>query len=217
MKYRVNLFPPELEPKLDLFTLNFVMVLWLITGLVVAAATHYSQQVLTETQTATKKIQQEHANRKTLFDTLKTARDTRAQNPVLLAEQKDLNSEQRAKSLLLNELQGREQLKNQGFSVLMRDLSEQHIAEIWLTQISIEEARVRIEGGSLDSSKVPFWVSQLRQSEYFSGRDFAGARMYRNEEDELTFVLSSDLQGLTSADDNVITEVRRGVQQGVTQ
>ena len=209
MKYRINLFPSELEPKLDLFTLNFVMVLWLLAGLVIAVATHHSQQTFIATQASTQKVQQEHANRKTMFSTLKNARDNRVQNPELLAEEKKLSGEEKAKSLLLNELQGREQLKNQGFSVLMRDLSKQHINEIWLTQISIEETRMRIEGGALDSSKVPFWVNQLRQSEYFAGRNFAGARMYRNEEDNLTFVLSSDLQGLISADDDLVTEVRQ--------
>jgi len=209
MKYRINLFPAELEPKLDLFTLNFVMVLWLLAGLVIAATTHYFQQIFIETQTSIEKVQQEHAKLKTMFDTLKKARDTRDQNPELLAKEKKLSGEERSKFLLLNELQGREQLKNQGFSILMRDLSKQHIVEIWLTQISIQETRVRIEGGSIESSKVPFWVNKLRQSEYFSGRNFAGARMYRNEDDDLTFVLSSDLQGLTSDDGNVITEVQQ--------
>lgn len=208
MKYRINLFPDELKPKLDLFTLNFVMVLWLVAGLGVLAVTHYSQQIYIETQASTQKVQQEHAKRKTMFDTLKQARDTRAQDPGLLAKQKKLSGEERAKSLLLDELQGRERLKNQGFSMLMRDLSNRHITEIWLTQISIEESRVRIEGGSTDSSKVPFWVSRLRESEYFSGRNFAGARMYRNDEDDLTFVISSDLQGLASADDDLLAEVR---------
>ena len=209
MKYRINLFPDELEPKLDLFTLNFVMVLWLLAGLVIASTTHYFQQISTETQTSIEKVQQEHSKLKTMFDTLKKARDTRDQNPELLAEEKKLSGEERSKFLLLNELQGREQLKNQGFSMLMRDLSKQHIIEVWLTQISIQETRVRIEGGSIESSKVPFWVSKLRQSEYFSGRNFAGARMYRNEDDDLTFVLSSDLQGLASDDGNLVTEVQQ--------
>lgn len=208
MKYRINLFPDELKPKLDLFTLNFVLVLWLVAGLGVLAFTHYAQQVYIETQASTQKIQQEHAKRKAMFDTLKQARDTRAQDPALLAQQKKLAGEERAKSLLLDELQGRQRLKNRGFSMLMRDLSKQHIKEIWLTQIAIEENKVRIEGGATDSSKVPFWVSKLRESEYFSGRHFAGARMYRNDDDELTFVLSSDLQGLATSKEDSLAEVR---------
>lgn len=208
MKYRINLFPSELKPKLDLFTLNFVLVLWTTAGLGMLGFTHYSQQTYIETQASTQKVQQEHAKRKTMFDTLKQARDTRAQDPALLAEQKKLAGEERAKALLLDELQGRERLKNQGFSMLMRDLSNQHIEQIWLTQISIQENKIRIEGGSVDSAKVPFWVNKLKQSEYFSGRDFAGARMYRNDDDDLTFVLSSDLQGLSEQEEDLLAEVR---------
>ena len=40
------------------------------------------------------------------------------------------------------------------------------------------------------------WISKLREADYFIGRKFAGARMFRNDKDELSFVISSDLAEL---------------------
>lgn len=196
MKYRVNLFPNEIKPKLDLVTLNFVVVVWVLAIGGVGLLSQYYQSVYVDTEHRTQTTQQEYKNQKTLLDTLTEARDNRAQDSKLVELVKTMQGEERDKYLLLTELQGRERLKNQGFSLLMKDLAKQHISEIWLTRININERKIRIEGGSLESSKVPVWVSKLRYSEYFTGRNFAGARMFRNDFDELNFVISSDLTEL---------------------
>lgn len=193
MKYRVNLFPQELKPKLQLVTLNFMLFIWCVSILVMFVLAEHFQERYLVTQKRTQAIQTDYNTKKTLLETLTKARDNRAQDPKLLESVKRLQGEERAKYLLLSELKGREQMKNQGFSVLMKDLAENHIPDIWLTRISISEQKIWIEGGALKSEKLPVWVSQLKESEYFRGRDFAGARMFRNEQDELNFVISSDL------------------------
>lgn len=197
MKYRVNLFPEELKPKLELFTLSFVAVMWAVSLGALFAVSHHYQERYDDLQTRTKDTQAEHRNRKATLQTFIAARDKRAQDQSLVNRVDKLTGESRDKQLLLDELKGREQLKNQGFSTLMLDLSERHINGMWLTRININEQKVRIEGGAQDSAMVPSWVSQLRDSEYFTGRNFAGARMFRDDEDLLNFVISSDLVELT--------------------
>lgn len=193
MKYRVNLFPKELKPQLDLFTAGFVLLMWLLSSVILFSVSESYQREYTEIQAATKDTQQEYNQQTQMLKMLTEARDKRAQDPELLAQVEKLQGEVRDKALLLEELRGREQLKNQGFSALMEDLSESHVDGVWLTRININEQRIRIEGATLESSKVPLWVSQLRDSSYFSGRSFAGARMFRDDRDELNFVISSDL------------------------
>jgi Tfp pilus assembly protein PilN len=151
------------------------------------------QNKFRDIQIATQDTQQLYNQQSSMLTMLTQARDTRAQDPALLAEVQKLQKEARDKGLLLEELKGREQLKNQGFSMLMDDLSTSHVEGVWLTRISIAEQRIRMEGATLESSKVPQWVSKLRDSDYFSGRSFAGARMFRDDEDNLNFVISSSL------------------------
>lgn len=193
MKNRINLFPEELKPKLNLFTAGFVILMWLLSGVVLFAVSQSYQNKFRDIQIATQDTQQLYNQQNSMLTMLTQARDTRAQDPALLAEVQKLQKEARDKGLLLEELKGREQLKNQGFSMLMDDLSTSHVEGVWLTRISIAEQRIRMEGATLESSKVPQWVSKLRDSDYFSGRSFAGARMFRDDEDNLNFVISSSL------------------------
>lgn len=198
MKYRVNLFPEELKPKLNLFTAGFVLLMWLLSGVVLFAMSEHYRYKYQEIQIATRDTQQKYNQQNGMLKMLTAARDKRAQDPALLAEVQKLQNEARDKRLLLDELRGREQLKNQGFSMLMSDLSSSHVEGVWLTRISIAEQKIRMEGATIESSKVPKWVSKLRESEYFTGRSFAGARMFRDESDNLNFVISSDLVQLTT-------------------
>lgn len=193
MKYRVNLFPDELKPKLNLFTAGFVLLMWLFSGVLLFGISEHYRYKYQDIQIATRDTQQQYNQQNSMLKMLTEARDNRAQDPALLAEVQKLQNEAREKGLLLDELRGREQLKNQGFSMLMSDLSSSHIDGVWLTRISIAEQKIRMEGATNESSKVPQWVSRLRNSEYFTGRSFAGARMFRDEADNLNFVISSDL------------------------
>jgi len=193
VKYRVNLFPEELKPKLNLFTAGFVLLMWLLSGVVLFAMSEHYHQEYRDMQVATRDIQQKYNQQTKMLKMLTDARDTRAQDPALVAQVQKLQNEARDKGLLLEELRGREQLKNQGFSMLMEDLALNHVDGVWLTRISIQEQKIRMEGATIDSAKVPFWVSQLRDSNYFTGRSFAGARMFRDDQDNLNFVISSDL------------------------
>lgn len=196
MRYRVNLFPQELKPKLELFTLNFVLLTWLLAGVVLFSMNQHFLFKYDDIQNRTQTIQRDYNNKTKLLRDLTQTRDNREQDPQLLANVQRLQNEVRDKQLLLTELKGREQLKNQGFSTLMKDLATNHVQEIWLTRISINERKIRMEGGSVESSKVPVWVNKLKDTEYFSGRNFAGARMFRDDDDELSFVISSDLSEL---------------------
>lgn len=193
MKNRVNLFPQELKPKLKLFTVNVVIIAWSVSSALLFAVSQNYQATYDDIQAQTRNIQDEYNTKSKTLKMLKEARDTRAQDPALLAEVEKFQREATDKRLLLEELRGREQLKNQGFSMLMRDLSQQHVDNIWLTRINIEEQKIRIEGATLESSSVPIWVNRLKESDYFAGRSFAGARMFRDDEDDLNFVISSDL------------------------
>lgn len=193
MKYRVNLFPEELKPKLQLFTAGFVLLMWLFSGVLLFAISEHYHQEFRDMQVATRDIQQKHNQQTKMLKMYTSARDKREQDPELLAQVNALRIEARDKGLLLEELRGREQLKNQGFSTLMEDLAATHVEGVWLTRISIQEQKIRMEGATVESSKVPFWISRLKSSDYFAGRSFAGARMFRDDEDNLNFVISSEL------------------------
>lgn len=196
MKFRINLYPEELQPKVELFTITFVGVLWSIAGIILFLIGHMYQSSYDELQVQTKDTQTLYSQKTSQLSALTQARDNRKQDNNLVAQVEKLQTEVRAKQLLLQELKGREQLKNHGFSSLMQDLADNHDPNLWLTRINIHEKNVRIEGMTSRSQAVPAWIRQLRGAEYFVGQNFAAARMYRNDEGSLSFVISSDLAEL---------------------
>ena len=106
MKFRVNLFPQELKPKLNLFTAGFVGLMWLFSGVVLFAVSENYRYKFIETQDATRDTQQKYNQQNALLDMLTEARDNREQDPALLAEVQKLQNEARDKGLLLDELRG---------------------------------------------------------------------------------------------------------------
>lgn len=53
---------------------------------------------------------------------------------------------------------------------------------------------VLIEGQATDSAIVPKWLSSLGQTDYFRGQEFSNTRLYRDSEQQINFVISTDTQ-----------------------
>ncbi|MFT5675441.1 MAG: hypothetical protein ACI808_001372, partial [Paraglaciecola sp.] len=118
--------------------------------------------------------------------------DKRQNDQKLLDEIEQNQIVLRLKRRVMNEINGQEDLKSNGFSQLMLDLASNHESGLWLTRINLNERKTIIEGAALESSSIPKWVNKLSLSEYFKGQEFAATRLYRNEEQQLFFILASD-------------------------
>lgn len=207
MKYRINLYPSELRPKVELLTITFVFIVWSVAALILFVISNSYQQSYDDIQLQTRDTQNLHSEKTDKLQALTSERDNRKQDTGLVSRVEALQTEVRAKQLLLEELKGREQLKNHGFSSLMLDLAQNHKPNLWLTRINIHESKVRMEGQTAESETVPAWMRGLRNSDYFAGRNFAAARMFLNDEGSLNFIISSDLTEL------VLEEEQQGAGQ----
>ena len=123
MKYRINLYPSELRPKVELLTITFVFIVWSVAALILFVISNSYQQSYDDIQLQTRDTQNLHSEKTDKLQALTSERDNRKQDSSLVSRVEALQSEVRAKQLLLEELKGREQLKNHGFSLLMLDLA----------------------------------------------------------------------------------------------
>ena len=180
-----------------LLSLNFCLLVWGISLFAVVSAAYFSQSLSSklsnEAQAAALQVQEKQGLIKALTD----ARATRQPDATLLSAIEAGQDDIEIKQTIVDELASREAQKSHGFSDLMLDLAKNHQQQLWLTRIRMESGRLHIEGSALDSAAVPIWVSQLGEADYFNGREFAAARMYRDEEQQLNFVLSSELNDPT--------------------
>lgn len=201
MKNRIDLYQPQFRPKVILLSLNFAFLLWflalaliVVAGFSVAALKNRAQQ---DALLAAQQVKDKTA----LLDVLTKGRDNRKQNPALVSALEQTQKQLQIKKTIVDELANREQQKSQGFSALMVDLAANHQEDLWLTEIHLNESKMSIKGGASDSTAVPNWVNKLSSAEFFIGKEFAAARLYRDESEELKFVLSSEVTDLGTGGD----------------
>lgn len=198
MKSRINLYQEQFKPQVVLLSLNFALLIWalaIITLVIVGFGVGTNNSgAKKEAQTYANQVSEKTTLLSTLADTL----DKRAQDPGLLKTLEGTQKTLKTKQTIVAELGNRQAQKENGFSALMLDLANNTQEDVWLTRISLNESRVRIEGGTLVSAAVPGWVNKLSGAKSFTGKEFAEARMFRDEQEQLNFVLSSELSDSNS-------------------
>ena len=192
MKNRVNLYHPSFHPKLQLLSLSSVIVSWVLVVFFCSLLYFYmeaNQKIFDSEITTLKKNKQQQ---QVLVNELKVAVENIRVDPSLLEEVKEKQQIIRLKKRVLNELAGQENLKSIGFSKLMIGLADHHQSGLWLTHINLDGMSVMIKGVATDSAFVPRWLSSLGQTDYFRGQEFSDTRLYRDTEQQLNFVISTD-------------------------
>ena len=191
MKTRVNFYFDEFKPKTYLINLHFTALLWGLAAAVVLAGAFVSHSHESVAENRLEMVEQSIADKRKAISMLTDARNSLQQDPSLVASIERLQQEQVVKNDIVKELGNREVSKSSGYSDLMLDLARVHQPGVWLTLIRLDESNVRIEGGASNSAALPQWLNKLTSSAYFNGTEFAEARMFRDQEEQLHFVLSS--------------------------
>lgn len=193
MKSRVNLYLPEYRPQLDLMSLTTVIsvfVILLVTVIGVRVGLGFQGDAK---QAQLLVVNEEYNQQSSLAKELTNILQSRKEDPQLLAVFAGLQASLQDKQRLKQALSEREALKSASFSLMLRELAEQHHSDLWLTRIMVDEANMSFDGQSLRPEALPQWIGRLGQTEYFSGKQFDQARVYR-EEQNLLFNLTTTRQ-----------------------
>jgi len=193
MKNRINFLRDDLKPKIILINLNFVAFMAVVSISIIIAGLVWTNQQFKNSQQTIETLMTQVEQKKFQADALREAKDSRTQDKSIVAEIQTIQAELDVKMTILNELENRESQRSNGFSKLMIDLAANHQPSLWLTNISVDERKLLMQGTTADSSALPKWLSKLNSAPYFSGKEFAGARLNRNDKEMLNFVLSSEL------------------------
>jgi len=193
MKTRVNFFQDNLKSKIVLINLNFLCAMLVISMLIITVVWTTLNIQYGQVESSSTKLAENVKMKKELIDSMIEAKDAKVQDPFIIAQIERTQKQLNVKNAILDELKARESQKSNGFSALMVDLASNHQPELWLTNINLDERKLYLEGTTSDSSALPKWVSKLGGAAYFNGKEFAGARMFRDEKQMLSFILSSEL------------------------
>lgn len=193
MKSRINLYQEQFKPTVILISLNFSIVLWLLVLIGTLSAGFAVIHLQKSAEQRALLAAQAVSDKTAVLNLLLKGRDGKSQNPALLSELEQTQKQLGIKKVILEELANREEQKSRGFSALMVDLASNHQSDLWLTEINLDDSLISIKGGASDSTALPVWVSKLSAANYFVGKEFAAARLFRDENEQLQFILSSDI------------------------
>lgn len=196
MKTRINFFRDDLKSKIILLNLNFLLALATVSIIFIVAIWLWAGSLHAVAEKQTSLLQAQIAQKKEFVTTLTEAKDSRTQSKEIVADVDKHRQELAIKQTILTELDNRQTQRSNGFSNLMLDLANNHHDDLWLTTILLNERNLYLEGTATDSKALPQWVSELHKANYFADTEFAGTRMFRNDKQQLQFILSSNLDDL---------------------
>jgi hypothetical protein len=194
VKSRINLYLPEYQPKLELFTLNLlVLVFSLLVALIIV--TRVTLDISGSSTERKLSILESDLQQQTQFARVLTNQlQQRKEDPQLLAVFAGLQLSLQNKERIKEALMEREGLKSASFALMLRELSQQHQQELWLTGINVDEDSMVFDGAVTSPEAVPQWVGRLGETQYFSGKSFDQARLFR-EDNALYFSLATSRSG----------------------
>lgn len=191
MKNRVNLYTDALKPRLELLNLNFVLFCCLLTILCIFAVAYWVGTQQEQIKQHLAETEQRQQDRATLLAQANAKLGMQQQDPKLAAQVSELEVKVEQQRALLEALRQQEGLKDRGFSPLMIALAEQHLDSIGLQLIQQDGQHLRLQGVATSATAVPDWLSKLGQEAYFKNTSFSEARLYRDDKQQLHFLLNS--------------------------
>ncbi|MFM2591047.1 MSHA biogenesis protein MshI [Vibrio sp. TBV020] len=188
---QVNLFPADLKPKKDHFTLQNVVVGWGVVAtllMLFAAYAHYQKSQLGQ---ELQLIKAQETEFKQQVASLNERLSKHKQTPAKVAAVARLKLEIEAKRNSLDAVGEFDESQQQGYSGVMRSLAELGRDDISLSSISINATTLDLQGLAREAKAIPNWVNQFKHEINLVGRSFEKLKIGRNDQGIITFELKT--------------------------
>ncbi|WP_151173525.1 PilN domain-containing protein [Pseudoalteromonas ruthenica] len=173
MKSSINFYQESLQSRHDPLPLALVVKIFIAAFVVLAVVIALQVWRNNHQQQQLQELTQQHSHLKAdvaeLNKQLAQRRDTKNLQQQLEQQQR---AEQHRLSLLAY-LQGKGSGAPLTYSALMNDLARYHNPQVWLTEINISQRHVQLQGKTAVPSEIAPWLKQLRNSNYFLGKEFS--------------------------------------------
>lgn len=187
MKISINLYQDSLKPKKEYLTLKNVVIASVVSLLIMvswAGAIYYkNEKLLAKNQQLTTEqgfVEQELKNYQTAL--------VKHNDSATFTDQKvRLERELQVKSILLNEIMSKRSGRNIDFYQVMKDLTEHHDHDLWLTDFMFNRDEVLFNGYTTQSHSVTRWLTYLQATDSFKGREFKHLKVVVVDDQILSF------------------------------
>ncbi len=193
MKTRIDFYLDELKPKVDPLSLNNMALAWVTTlvlaCLVIAVQSWTQQSYQTRLVTLTEK----QASLKRTVDELTAQLQKKQDINILNQEIATLEAELARKERIAAFAEQFQQAQTVDYFLVMKDLSEHHNPNVWLSEFEFVGQQAKLLGHTLSPEAIPQWLTGLKQAEYFSGKSFSVFE-FEKSQDVVDFTVATKAQ-----------------------
>jgi Tfp pilus assembly protein PilN len=190
-KYSINLLQADLLPPKVLWTLNRVVILWLVVLTMMLVLIFFVQLQVNNLNVEFQTVNSVNTNQKVQLKSLELDVAENHQDSELLAQLSTIKLVIDNKQHLHQQLTDPAQTYSAGFSSAMSELAELHDKSISLQRVNIGNGNMTFTGLALSPDAVPNWLSGFESSTFLSGKRFINFTLSENEQQLIEFVVSS--------------------------
>ncbi|ARP39366.1 MSHA biogenesis protein MshI [Vibrio syngnathi] len=193
--FTVNLYPEHLKPKKEYFTLTNVVASWGGVCVLLLGGYFAMQYQVSNLDKELIALQQDSNQLNKQVNQLNSQLIQHKPSPNKVAAVARLTSEIQANKEALKAVSQFDESQQVGYSGVMNSFAQLGRNDISLSHIYMTHDILELNGFARDASVVPNWVGQFKNELNLVGRTFEKIKIGRNEQDVVTFELSTHREG----------------------
>lgn len=190
-EFKVNLYPEHLKPKKEYFTLTNVAASWVLVSVVMFAAYGFMHYQTTNIDDKLIVLQQKSNQLNSQVKQLNAKLAQHKPSPEKVAAVERLKREIQAKKDALLAVGQYDESQQIGYSGVMNALAKLGRNDISLSRIYMTHDSLDLSGFARSAEVIPNWVGQFKNELNLVGRAFEKLKIGRNDQDVVTFELST--------------------------
>ena len=189
--FNVNLYPEHLKPKKEYFTLANVAASWGVVGALLLGSYFVMNYQASNLDTELTALQQDSNQLNKQLNQLNSKLTQHKPSPDKVAAVERLKRETQAKKEALKAVGQYDESQQVGYSGVMNSLAQLGRNDISLSHIYMTHDTLDMSGFARNANVVPNWIGQFKNELNLVGRSFEKLKIGRNDQDVVTFELST--------------------------
>ena len=190
-EFKVNLYPEHLKPKKEFFTLTNVAASWALVSAVMFAGYGFMHYQTIHIDDELIVLQQKSNQLNSQVKQLNAELAQHKPSPEKVAAVERLKREIQAKKDALKAVGQYDESQQIGYSGVMNALAKLGRNDISLSRIYMTHDSLDLSGFARSAEVIPNWVGQFKNELNLVGRAFEKLKIGRNDQDVVTFELST--------------------------
>lgn len=189
--FNVNLYPEHLKPKKEYFTLANVVASWAIISVLLLGSYFVMQYQASNLNAELTTLQHDSKQLNKQVNQLNSQLTQHKPSPEKVAAVARLKRETQAKKEALKAVGQYDESQQVGYSGVMNALAKLGRNDISLSNIYMTHDTLDLSGFARNANVVPNWIGQFQSELNLVGRTFEKLKIGRNDQDVVTFELST--------------------------